>query len=67
MANTPCLCHTKTVSDEQPQYRWTWLLLVIFLFACVLAVLWMLAEVKRVKHIRENSAPTPTATPNHVQ
>jgi hypothetical protein len=55
------------VSDEPPQYRWTWLLLILFIFGCVLAVLWMLAEVKRVKHIRENSAPAPTATTNRVQ
>lgn len=48
--------------EAQPRYRWPWLLLVVFLFGCLLAVLWMLAEVKRTQRIRDLSNPPGTAT-----
>jgi hypothetical protein len=50
------------MNEETPQYRWPWLLLAVFLIGCVLAVLWMLAEVKRVQRIRDHSAPAPAVT-----
>jgi len=51
--------------DESPKYRWPWLLLLFFIMGCVLAVLWMLAEVKRTKQIRDlNNPPTPAILTN---
>jgi hypothetical protein len=55
------LCHIEAVSDEQPNFRMQWLVLLLFVFAVALAVVWMLAEVKRVKHIRELSNPPAAA------
>jgi ABC-type transporter Mla subunit MlaD len=48
--------------DEQPRYRWPWLFLLIFLFGCLLAALWLLAEVKRTKQIRDQGNPPATTT-----
>ena len=53
------------MNGESSKYRWPWLLLVFFLLGCVLAVLWMLAEVKRTQQIRDlNNPPQPTILTN---
>ena len=53
--------------EGSPKYRWPWILLLFFLFGCVLAVLWMLAEVKRTKQLRDYNNPPPrtVSTNNH--
>lgn len=49
------------MSDETPKYRWPWVLLLLFLLAILLAVLWMLPEFKRMERIRDlNNPPPPT-------
>lgn len=53
------------MSEETPKHRWPWILLLFFILACVLAVLWMLAEVKRTKMIRDlNNPPAIEAVTN---
>lgn len=54
------------MSDETPNYRWSWLVLVLFMLGALLAVLWMLAEVKRTQQQRNFMYPpaTNSAVPN---
>jgi hypothetical protein len=59
LADTRHLCHSHPM-DEQPRYRWPWLFLFIFLFGCLLAALWLLAEVKRTRHVRDLNNPSVT-------
>jgi hypothetical protein len=39
------------------RYTWPWLVLAGFVFAILLAVLWMSREIQRTKRIRDLSAP----------
>lgn len=50
------------MSDETPNYRWPWLVLVLFMLGALLAVLWMMAEVKRTQRIRDLNNPPPAVT-----
>ncbi len=52
------------MSDETPNYRWPWLVLVLFMLGALLAVLWMMAEVKRTQRIRDLNNPPAVATTN---
>ena len=49
------------MNDETPKYRWPWVLLLFVLLFCALAVVWMLAEVKRMQRIRDLNNPPPVA------
>jgi hypothetical protein len=50
--------------DSQPNYRWPWVVLVLFILGAFLAVVWMLAEVKRLQRIHRDpmSPPAQAAT-----
>ena len=50
------------MSDETPNYRWSWLVLLLFFFGAVLAVLWMIAEVKRTQRQRNFMYPPAAGT-----
>lgn len=54
------------MSDETPNYRWSWLVLLLFFLGAVLAVLWMIVEVKRAQKQRSFMYPpaTHSATTN---
>ena len=45
------------MSDDQPKYRSAWILLVLFVLGAALALVWMLAEVKRTQRIHDASYP----------
>jgi hypothetical protein len=47
------------MSDETPNYRWSWLLLLLFFFGAVLAVLWVIAEGESTQRIRDLNNPPP--------
>jgi len=48
------------MSDETPNYRWSWLVLLLFVLGSALAVIWMLAEVKRTQRQRSFMYPATT-------
>lgn len=48
---------------DQPKYRWPWLLLLLFVLGLFLAVVWMLAEVKRTQQLRQANTPPPVTRP----
>jgi len=48
--------------DNQPVHRWPWLVLLLFIFAVVLAAIWMLAEVKRMQRQRDFIYPATSVT-----
>ena len=50
------------MSGETSNYRWPWLVLLLFIFGAALAVLWMLAEVKRTQRIRDLNNPPAAVT-----
>jgi bacteriorhodopsin len=54
------------VNEETPNPRWPWLLLAVFLLGCVLAVLWLRVEVKRVQRIHDLNAAPPAVQTNAV-
>jgi hypothetical protein len=43
--------------SEQTKYHGAWVLLLFFVFGAALALVWMLAEVRRTKHIHDLSYP----------
>jgi hypothetical protein len=50
---------------NKPVYRWPWVVLLLFIFAVVLAAIWMLAEVKRMQRQRDFIYPaTPVTVTN---
>lgn len=56
---------------EHPQtrrrYRWPWLLLAAFIIAIVLAVLWVLGAISKVKRIRESTGQSASAPSQRQQ
>lgn len=48
--------------EAAPKHRWPWLVLLFFVLACLLAVVWMTVAVKRTEFIRQINLPTPAST-----
>jgi hypothetical protein len=48
----------------KPTYRWPWFVLVAFLSAVLLAVLWMSFAVRREEQQRDFNAPLPATAPH---
>jgi len=50
-----------TGQDQRPpsprRYTWPWFVLVAFLMAIVLAIIWLSFEIKRTQRIRDLNAP----------
>jgi len=44
------------------RYRWPWFVLVAFLLAVALAILWMSFEVRKVEQERNVNAPLPSSS-----
>jgi hypothetical protein len=51
------------MSDDLSKYRGPWIVLLVFICGAALAVVWMLAEVKRTKQIHDLSYPAPVIAP----
>jgi len=51
------------VGKETSNHRWAWLVTGLFVAGAVLAVLWMMAEVKRMQQFRDLNNPPRATTP----
>ena len=54
MADEP---NQNDLPPERPNYRWPWFVLVAFVLAVVLAVIWMTVEVRRQNKYRQLNTP----------